>query len=298
MKLPKGSVEKLARDGRVWLAASLGVGVAGMGYSYARFVEPHWLEVSYHRLAVADLELGEQWRGYKVAFLSDLHIEQSGPLLPVLQAAIERVLQEQPNLVLMGGDYFTRGVWNPQMGQLLRQLTQAGLRVVGVMGDHDYFGRRKDPDRIVTGFEEAGACMLVNKAVPLEYNGQREWLAALDDARKGDPSLDDIAVDLPDGVRPLIFLSHNPDFINKLPPRYCRIMLSGHTHGGQINLALPPLHERLNWIKFTRTQHRSDFPLGWYNINGNRLYVGRGLGLSGWQLRFNARPELPIIELV
>ena len=103
---------------------------------------------------------------------------------------------------------------------------------------------------------------------------------------------------LPAGVKPLVLLSHNPEFIRELPSDFAGVMLSGHTHGGQVNFAPPPFHRRLNWIRFARTQHRSEFPLGWYVLNGNRMYVGRGLGMSGLQIRFNARPEVVILEMV
>lgn len=280
------------------LLGGVGAGLAGVSWTYARFVEPYWLQVTRHSLQVADLGLAESWRGFRVAFLSDLHMGRQSPPLRTLQDAVSHVLAERPDLVLLGGDYFTRGTWNPAMGDLVRKMTSQGLPVVAALGNHDYFGRRGDPQRIKQGFEQAGACVLVNRATPIDYKGQREWLAVIDDLNKGEPDLLEIAKDLPEGVRPLILLCHNPDYVCTLPPDYCRLMISGHTHGGQINFAPPPFQERLNWIRFTRTQHYSNFPLGWYQVNGIRLYVGRGLGLSGFRLRFNSRPELPIFEFV
>ena len=289
----------LTQNQRLWLAGSTGVGLAGLlSWSYARFVEPYWLDVTHQRLSLASLELDPAWQGFRFAFLSDLHMERTGPPFHTLVQAVNQVLAEQVNIVFLGGDYFTKGVWNPAMGELMRRLTSANVTVIGVMGNHDYYGRRKDPERLITGFEEAGVRMLVNQAVALEYNGQRGWVAGVDDAYRGEPSLDEIASYMPAGTRPLVFLSHVPDYIKQLPPNYCHLQISGHTHGGQINFALPPLHRHFNWIRYTTSNHYSNYPLGWYHHQGNRLYVGRGLGFSGWQLRFNARPELPIFEFI
>ena len=266
---------------------------------WARFYEPHWLEVSRPQLPVASVAgLSPLWRGYKIAFLSDLHLERDAPPHRVLWKTIEAVLQEKPDLVTLGGDYFTRGRWNPAMADLLRPLAEARLPMVGVMGNHDYFGRRGDYLRIQEAFAHNGVTILSNEVYPLEYKGQRAWLAGLDDAVKGEPDAEAITQQLPPGERPLILLNHNPDYIKKLPANFAALTLSGHTHGGQINFAPPPFHRSLNWLRFAVTNHQSDFPLGWYTYNDNRLYVGRGLGMSGYSLRFNARPELVMVELV
>lgn len=292
------NVVRLATDSRLWLAGSIGASAVGLGWSYARFVEPSWLEVNHLQVPVGNVGLNEKWRGFRFAFLSDLHIVKTGAPPEVVEDAVKQIVAEQPNIVLMGGDYFHKGIWNPATSILLRQIIEKNIPVVAVMGNHDYFGRRTDPARIKAGFELAGACLLVNGATSIEYNGEREWIACLDDAIKGEPDIEQINAELPANTRPLFLLSHNPDYTDKLPYGYARIVLSGHTHGGQINPALPPFSRSLNWLRFTNTQHHSDYPMGWYATNGMQMYVGRGLGLSGWPLRFNARPELPIFEFV
>ena len=284
------------QENRVALAVA-GAGVAGSAWAYARHIEPHWLEVSHPSINVSEVPgLAPSWQGYKIAFLSDLHLSRKGPLSRVLLAAQEQVLQERPNLITLGGDYFSYGNWNPAMSELLRPLAASGIPIVAVMGNHDYFGRRNDYLRIQKALEQEGVRVLVNEAYCFEYKGQRAWLAGIDDYIKGEPDIGEIQRQLPKGEPALIMLSHNPAQLKKLPARFAHIILSGHTHGGQINFALPPFHRHLNWIKLVRNKHHSPYPLGWYNYNGMRLYVGRGLGTSGWPLRFNARPELVMLE--
>lgn len=292
-----GRNNRWARNGAGLVAT--GVGLAGTAWLYARYVEPHWLDFTRPTIAVADTYgLSPAWRGFKLAFLSDLHLETKRPPHPALWEAVERVAAEKPHVIALGGDYFTKGKWLPVMADLLKVLVDSGAPVVAVMGNHDYFGRRGDYLRIIEGFEEAGVRMLLNAAYQIEYNGEQGWIAGIDDYAKGEPNLVELCSYLPTGAKPLVLLSHNPDYIEKLPPNFAPVTLSGHTHGGQINFTPPPFHREYNWIRFTQTNHYSDFPLGWYERNGNRLYVGRGLGMSGLQARFNARPEVVMLEVV
>ncbi len=299
---PKEYPDQLKKAG-VWVLKNRGAltaasaSLAGSAWAYASYIEPHWLEVSRPALKTEELEgVSPAWKGFKVAFLSDWHLPRKGPAPRVMYTAIEKVLEERPNLVTLGGDYFNYGTWNPCMSELVRPLIQAGLPVVAVMGNHDYFGRRNEYQRILKAFEREGVEVLMNAARPVEYNGQRGWIMGIDDYIKGEPNIEDTRRGVPEGERPLLLLSHNPIMLKKIPANFAHVTLSGHTHGGQVNFALPPLHRHLNWLKFARNQHHSPYPLGWYEYNGNRLYVGRGLGTSGFKLRFNARPELVMLH--
>ncbi|MBN9391962.1 MAG: metallophosphoesterase [Chloroflexi bacterium] len=269
-------------------------------WAYARFVEPNWLEVSHPTVKVDELEgIPQALKGFKVAFFSDLHLPSKGPARNTLWLAVEKTLLERPDLVLLGGDLFDRGKYNPVMAEMVRVLTGAGIPVRAVLGNHDYFGRRGEYLRMMKNLEEAGLKWLVNRAEAFCYKGAEIWLAGIDDFAKGEPDVAETARQIPPGVRPLLLLTHNPGTIRTIPPGFAHIMLSGHTHGGQINPALPPLHRKLNWITLRPgSHHYSEFPLGWYTFKGIRLYVGRGLGMSGMKLRFNARPELVMLQFV
>jgi predicted MPP superfamily phosphohydrolase len=267
--------------------------------AYARFVEPFWLEVSHPVVHVEELTgISDHLKGFKVAFFSDLHLPDRGPASDTIWHAVERTLLEKPDMVMLGGDMFDHGRYNPAMADIARVIKGAGIPIFGVLGNHDYFGRRGEYLRIMRALEEAGVKWLINQAEPFDYKGGRYWLVGIDDWVKGEPDIQGVTGQLPSGERPLLVLTHNPQTVKALPPNFAHVMLSGHTHGGQINPALPPLHRKLNWITFKEGHHHSEFPLGWYTYNGIRLYVGKGLGMSGMKLRFNARPEVVILQFV
>jgi predicted MPP superfamily phosphohydrolase len=268
--------------------------LSGLAYSYARYIEPYWLDETYHKVDLRWHNPG--WRGYQIAFLTDLHMGSRSEPLRTLRMAVERTLELRPDLVVLGGDYFTKGVWNPAISKLLCPLTEAGLLVVAVMGNHDYFGRRRDPERIMDNMRRCGVKVLRNQALPVSYNGEHSYIIGVDDHDRGEPDLTEATKALPPDEKPLMVIAHNPEYVPELPQNFTELVLSGHTHGGQVNPALPPFQDRLNWIRYTYTSHRTRYPLGWYAVNHNRLYVSRGLGMSGFRLRFNARPELAIFE--
>lgn len=91
--------------------------------------------------------------------------------------------------------------------------------------------------------------------------------------------------------RPRIVLVHEPEVAECLPPHSADLVLAGHTHGGQI--AVPFL---TRWI--VRRGCGSKYVAGHYQINGNPLYINRGLGCTGYPVRIRAAPELTIFRLV
>ncbi len=281
------------------MGLSSGAFLGGMALlSYARYIEPKWLEETYHRVKLSSAGENQTWKGFRIVFLTDFHLGQSGQPLPVLSQAIKRTVELRPDLVILGGDYFRRSINLQILGGLISPLVEARLKVVGVMGNHDYFGRRLDPERIITGLQNMGIKILRNEAIRVNYKGREGWILGIDDFDRGEPDLVWATREFKPGEKPLIVISHNPDFTPCLPYNFTELVVSGHTHGGQINPALKPFREKFNWIKFTRSDHHSNYPQGWYKVNENKLYVSRGLGMSGLRLRFNARPELAIFELV
>ncbi|MEI7555534.1 metallophosphoesterase [Candidatus Chlorohelix sp.] len=259
---------------------------------YARMFERKWLEVTNHRVEIHNLP--QAWQGFRFAWMSDLHLGYKPSYEPV-RAAFDRVIAAKPDLILLGGDYMDRGKWKPVCDELFGKLAASGIPIVGIWGNHDYFGNRRDPDKNLAHFEQLGIRILINEDFCMERQGIPQYFIGLDDILKGVPEPIRAKKYLPEGAKPLVTLSHNPNYIRRMPENYSEIVLSGHTHGGQLNPL--PLHRKLNWLRYSTGKHHSLYPTGWYNVNGNRLYTGRGVGVTHWPLRFGSRPELAIFEL-
>ena len=137
--------------------------------------------------------------------------------------------------------------------------------------------------------------VLRNAFVPLERDGARVWLAGLDDPVVGRPDPDRA---VPISIRrvpkePVLLMCHAPDFIDELArhpvSRSVALMLSGHTHGGQVRL---PLVGAVNLPPGGRK-----YVEGWFNVAGMQLYVNRGIGTVGVPFRFDCRPEITHFRL-
>ena len=125
-----------------------------------------------------------------------------------------------------------------------------------------------------------------------EREGKRIWLAGLADALDGSP-LPDFSKAIPktalaDG-EPVILLAHEPDIAPEAAKHHVDLMLSGHTHGGQVRIPfLPPVMLPPMGKKYVE---------GAFRVGPMQLYVNRGVGTVQLPFRFNCPPEITVITL-
>ena len=264
---------------------------AAMNRVLDRLPVGRWLHRSVQRgLCFTPLEVqlragAENLHGLRIAFLSDLH---AGSFMDArdLAAICARVQQEQPHLVLFGGDLINTRERELLLYRDALALLQPPLGVFAVPGNHDLFW---GPDiGLWTSFlQEHGVQVLRNRGVRLSWNGQGLWLCGVDDLTEGTPDLRQ-ALDGRRAGEPTILLSHHPDFFFEAAAADVDLTLSGHTHGGQIRLfgRAPLRHSQFGYEQ------------GWFAEGESRLYVGRGVGVTILPLRIGAPPEVPIVTLV
>jgi uncharacterized protein len=169
----------------------------------------------------------------------------------------------------------------------------APLGKYAVLGNWEYEGDC-DLDRLAREYERAGVRLLRNARVTLDHAGEPVALVGLDDWLRGRPDLGLVdALGPGDATAPrTLVLAHCPATFDVIAPRAPRptIVLSGHTHGGQIapfGIAVI-VPEGSGW-----------YVKGWYESpnEAHRLYVSRGLGNSGPPFRIGSRPEISLLTL-
>jgi predicted MPP superfamily phosphohydrolase len=256
------------------------VAVAGTGYG---FFESTWVRIDRQTLAVRNLPAG--FRGLTVAFLTDIH---HGPYvdLDFVRHCVRTANLLDPDLILLGGDYVHRdGKYAGPCFEALAGL-KAPLGVYGVLGNHDYWN---GVEAVKAGFRSAKITELTNSGVWLTKNGDRLRLGGVDDLWKGTP---DIAAALGDATErdACLVVSHNPDYAEYVRDRRVGLMLSGHTHGGQVTLpgVSPP------WVP---SAFGSKYLHGRVEAQCTTVYVSRGLGMTGLPVRVGSRPEINLISL-
>lgn len=249
---------------------------------YAWQLEPRLLR---ERQMTVEVPATPQGRRLRVAFFSDLHL---GRLLPKgkLEQVVEAVNRSQCDLVLFGGDLldsYRRDAHRLDLEEIGAQLAriQAPLGKYAVWGNHDYGGGGAWVYRRV--MERGGFTLLKNSAVQL---GSMELYGA-DDLLLGRPQLPQQQPE--QGWR--LVLTHEPDLAAGRQLPGTRLLLCGHSHGGQINL---PVLTRLVLPRGART-----YVKGWYPAGEEaRLLVSSGVGMTQLPLRFGNPPEIILLELV
>jgi predicted MPP superfamily phosphohydrolase len=268
----------------------LAAGSAAALAFYAGEIARHELEIVYLRVALP--RLPEAFAGMKIVQISDIHFQEYTEAA-FLDAIVRKVNAAAPDLVVLTGDFvsskplprhFSAGL-GYHCAEHLSRLT-CPLRYA-ILGNHDCLvGSHAVTDALHTH----GIPVLANSFVPLERNGQRIWLAGIKDVLEDNPDLDTA---LPAGwpeQEPVILLAHEPDFADSAVGRQVDLVLSGHTHGGQILLPLlPPLLLPDMGIKYVHGLFRMR--------DGMQLYVNRGIGAVTLPFRFRCQPEITVITL-
>ncbi|QEL14497.1 metallophosphoesterase [Limnoglobus roseus] len=261
-------------------SASAALALGGTGYGFYEAVH-----VRVERPTVTLSRLPKTFDGLRVAFLSDiLH----GPYTEAdhLTTIVRTTRMLDPDLILLGGDYALRdrrhiGPCFAELGKL-----RAPLGVFGVLGTHDY---RLGVDETRAEMDRAKIVELTNAGVNLKRGEDRFWLAGVDDMEAGRPELNDALRGIPYGDA-CVLLSHNPAFADTIQGNRVDLVLSGATHGGQVRLPLVGSP----WL-YSETDRK--YRAGLVQAPETRVYVSRGLGVSGLPVRFHCRPELTLLTL-
>jgi predicted MPP superfamily phosphohydrolase len=221
--------------------------------------------------------------GLRVAQLSDLHVGSKTPDR-VVRAAIEEANRFEPDLVVLTGDYVSRS--RREIHAMRDLLGGLVAPTFAVLGNHDVW---VDPRGATEALRGHGYEVLENAWTTLTLRGRPYRVGGVGDHLTGRDDVARATKGLP-GATPLV-LAHGPrtaDALRRLGrPLVC---LSGHTHGGQVNLPiLTPL--------LLATVMRERYVRGLYRLSDVQLYVSRGVGMSGLRLRVNAPAEVTLATL-
>lgn len=247
-------------------------GAAAHGYLYER----HDIAVTRETLQVAGWP--DALAGLRVGFLTDLHRSQTVSH-EMVSAAVDLVMRERPDLIVLGGDYVTWGdrrYVEPSAEALAPLAAPHG--VIAVLGNHD------DDRDMPAALTARGFAVLRDARTQLAIRGEKVDIAGI---RYWTRRVVDIAHVVRGASPTLILLAHTPKRLTEAVALSIPLMLSGHTHGGQIVLpGLGPIAAR-------------EFPViaGSARRENTTAFVSRGVGTVYVPIRLNCPPEVAILTL-
>lgn len=248
-------------------------------FIWSVFIEPNVFRITRYKITDADLE------GLRVVFAADFHYKPYEKWR--LERDVRTINAQNPDIVLFGGDYVNghkKGFTLP-IDEISAEFSKIKSKygVYAVLGNHDGW---HDEDGITKSLEANGIKILKNSS-ELVKAAKPFYIAGVEDMQTGNPDTQKALAGTSGSV---ILLSHTPDIIESVPAGV-KLVLAGHLHGGQVVI---PRHGPLVAPSKFGTKYAS----GFFDENGKKLIVTKGLGTSILPLRFHCMPEIVLIEFI
>ncbi|CAG9619914.1 metallophosphoesterase [Sutcliffiella rhizosphaerae] len=283
-------MSKITRRGffkRIFTSFFVAIIASGVGYYYARYVEPKQMNKVKH--TIVHKSIPKSFDGIKIAQFSDTHVGHFFDKQD-LENAVKIINQEQPDVVFFTGDLMDNPMEYDQSYNLIHILEKvnAPLGKFAIYGNHDHGGYGTETYEEI--MEASGFTILKNENTYIELiDKSRIYIGGVDDLMLGRPDFRQTLRNIPEDAY-TILLAHEPDVAEAISEEFhVNLQLSGHSHGGQIQLPFigplitPPLG----------TKFYEDF----YYLNNLTLYVNKGLGTTRQPYRFLVPPEITFFTL-
>lgn len=251
--------------------------------AYSRLVEPYNYWTSETDIFIRDLP--QRFEGFRITQLTDVHHSRILGINEV-RRVVSLAQQTNPDMFVLTGDYSTsyRRYIEPCAEALSALHAPEG--VWAVLGNHDHY---TDPELTTRALERRRIAVLNNAHTTIRRGPDSIQLSGIDDWTWN-------AVDWArafsglDHKTPTILLSHQPSVLDLEQTRKVSLIVSGHTHGGQLNFPWigAPARFATKDLKYAR---------GLFRSGDTQLYVSSGTGVIGLPVRFGVRPEIAVLRL-
>lgn len=250
--------------------------------AYSSLIEPHAYKISETDVFIRDLPAA--FENFRIAQISDVHHSRLVSIEEV-RRIVELAQSVKPDLIALTGDYTT--AYRRYIEPCAESLGMLGAPegVWAVLGNHDHY---TDPQLTVRALEHAHINVLNNANTVIRRGSDELQLIGIDD-------WDWNGADWPrafhgvDTRRASVLLSHQPRVLDLAETENVSLILSGHTHGGQVSLPFIGAPARFSkQLKYLR---------GLYARNNTQLYVSSGTGVIGLPVRLGVPPEIAVLRL-
>ena len=243
--------------------------------------EPYRLTIEHQQVYLR--RLPKALDGFRIVQLSDIHHSRFTSR-QIIERAVQTATSLQPDIIALTGDYISKErAYAAPCAEILGKL-RARHGVYAVLGNHDHW---TDAALITDLFRAEGITVLINQGMRFEKNGAAFWLAGVDDTMVG---LEDLPLAMAGSSEDemKLLLAHNPIILRRAARVGVDLVLSGHTHGGQVSLISD---------RNAAARPRRRVLKGLASEGETQIYVTRGLGTVVLPVRFGCPPEVSLLEL-
>jgi len=249
---------------------------------------------------IVDNELSKVLKNVRIVQISDFHIHRIGRRERKLVSIMQKI---DPDLIFMTGDFIDNKEGIRPLREVVKKMASPGTLIIGILGNSDHKCGKEVVTLLLEALRKNGVEMLVNESLKfrvtttnyhqLEKRKNTDnyiYVVGLDDNYTWNDNFFKAMNNVP-LESPIILLAHAPHIVEKVNTQGINLVLSGHTHGGQIVFPfLSPLH--LNPV----CNARKKFVSGLYLDEGTKLYVNRGIGTAVLPIRLFCKPEITLFQ--
>ena len=255
---------------------------------WGTFIEPNRLIVRQETITIDNWPA--ELSGLRIALIGDVHTGAWFIDDRKLQRIVELTNQQQPDLVVLLGDYMVSNSWHghrvePEVTAAALRNLKAPLGVYAVLGNHDWW---YNGNRVIQAFQQDGIHVLEGEVAEVSWRDRSFFLVGIGDVWTRSQYFNQTLAKIPPTSN-VIILTHNPDYFPAIP-QTVPLMLAAHTHGGQVNL---PLIGR----PIEPSDYGQRYAAGHVYENGHHLFVTTGIGTSILPVRFRVTPEIVVITV-
>ncbi len=244
-------------------------------FIYARYIEPY-------QMVIKNIEVSSDL-GIKLLHISDIHYGKNFNAKQ-LEYLVSKINGVEKDIIVFTGDFFD-DKYQGGIGEISNILDKLECEYkFAINGNHDYkhYANIYYSDLML----KSGFKLLINNNEEINVNNKNINIIGSDDFINGNPDVKKIKSLISDSYN--LLLLHTPDMVVKFSDTNFDLILSGHSHGGQV---------RLN--KYIGISNRLGrvYRDGFYSVDKTKLYVSSGIGTSGLRLRFRVKPSFTVISI-